>query len=98
MFDKLLDPRVLEAMRNIGVPTALLGVITYALWCGGEWTGKHVLTPLVDRQVEFMDELSKSSSDNNATLRSIAETLDKIQETETKQQELLEKMENVAPQ
>lgn len=98
MFDKLLDPRVLEAIRNIGVPTALLCVITYALWCGGEWTGKHVLTPLVDRQVEFMDELSKSSSDNVETLRSIAETLDKIQATEAIQQELLEKMQNAPPQ
>lgn len=98
MLEKLLDPRVLEAMRNIGVPTALLGVITYALWCGGQWTGQHVLTPLVDKQVEFMDEISKSSKEHVGTLRSIADTLEKIQQTETKQEQLLEKMQNVPPQ
>lgn len=98
MLEKLLDPRVLEAMRNIGVPTALLGVITYALWCGGQWTGQHVLTPLVDQQLEFMEELSASSKEHVVTLRSVAATLEKIQQTETKQEQLLEKMQNVPPQ
>lgn len=97
MIAWLTDPKVMDAMKNLGVPTALLAVLTFGLWQSAAWTGTHVLTPLVDQQVHFMKELSKSNNDNIGILRDISDTLQEIQKTESQQEKLMEKMHNDAP-
>lgn len=97
MIAWLTDPKVMDAAKNLGVPTVLLAVLTFGLWQAAAWTGTHVLTPLVDQQVQFMRELSKNNEDNVGILRDISETLQSIQKTEQQQEKLLEKMHNDSP-
>lgn len=74
-----------DAVKNLGVPTAILCVLTYGFWQVAGWTGENVVKPLVSHQMQMMHTL-----ENNSRLH--AEALQKIQVSINSQEELLEKM------
>lgn len=47
-------------LRDIGVPAAMLLVLARGLWVGGKWVGDHVVRPLVERHLRFVDDVSKT--------------------------------------
>lgn len=75
----------IDAVKNLGVPTFILGVFTYGAWQAAGWTGENVLKPLVQHQVKMMEGLAENSEQQ-------ADALDKIQQSITNQEKLLEKI------
>lgn len=74
-----------DAIKNLGVPTAILCVLTYGIWQAAGWTGENVLKPLVQHQTKMMESLSESSKQQ-------ADALGKIQQSISNQEEILEKL------
>lgn len=48
------------AAERLGVPVVLLALVLLALWRGAVWTGDHVIMPMVNRQILFIDRLEES--------------------------------------
>ena len=60
-FKALLDPRVIDAVKNIGIPTVILGMLMLGIYRASTWSGENVLKPLVAQQIEFMKDVSLAS-------------------------------------
>ena len=74
-----------DAIKNLGVPTAILCVLTYGIWQAAGWASENVLKPLVQHQTKMMESLEDSSRQQTVAL-------EKIQESIANQEELLEKV------
>lgn len=94
MSDGSQESWIIDAIKSLGVPSAILVVITLAMWKAGSWTGDNILTPLVQRQIKFMDELGNAQQSQTRTLEAVADSLNEIQKTTQAQQRLLERITN----
>lgn len=88
-----------DVIKNLGVPTVLLCVLIYGGWRMIQWAGEHIATPIVDRQIKFMDQIEETNRQHAETQKQqadaigkISDTLESIQQTEQRQEMILEKL------
>lgn len=91
-FKALLDPRVIDAVKNIGIPTVILGMLMLGIYRASTWSGEHVLKPLVTQQILFMEEVAAASKKNSETLEQMGVAIDKLQEAAEIQTKTLERV------
>jgi hypothetical protein len=58
---KLCDPKLINAVSRIGVPIIILAVVGFWLHHAAAWSAAHIVTPLVNQQVQFMEEVAAAS-------------------------------------
>ena len=68
-------PWWMDAVKTLGLPTVFLGVVTFMIWSAGSWAGEKVIMPLFNKQMTFIDEASKMTSEMNRTTSLINQTL-----------------------
>ncbi len=62
-------PWWIGAVKSLGLPTCFLMALLYMIWTAATWAGDTVVVPLFKKQMEFIDEASKMTSEiNNATI------------------------------
>lgn len=91
-FKALLDPKVIDAVKNIGIPTVILGMLMLGIYRASTWSGENVLKPLVAQQIEFMKDVSLASKKNSETLEQMGVAIDKLQEAAEIQTRTLERV------
>ena len=47
-------------IRELGFPAAMLLFVALCMWRGGKWLGGHILLPMKDRHLLFIDAIQKS--------------------------------------
>lgn len=91
-FKALLDPRVIDAIKNIGIPTVILGMLMIGIYRASTWSGENVLRPLVKQQIEFMQDVAAASKKNSETLEQMGNAIDRLQEAAEIQTKTLERV------
>ena len=91
-FRMLLDPKVVDAFKNIGIPTIILGFLMAGIYRASTWSGEHVLKPLVTQQILFMEEVAAAAKKNSETLEQMGVAIDKLQEAAEIQTKTLERV------
>lgn len=74
--DSKKAPWWVGAINKAGIPTGVLAVVLWLLYCGGVWTGNTIIVPLFERQVKFMDETSEMIQEQTRTSGLINKTLE----------------------
>lgn len=93
-MDWLVDPKVMDFVKSIGIPCAILAALMAGIWKSASWTGQEVLKPLVAQQVEFMKDVAEASKRNSETLSQIGRAVDELKATGNRQEKILERITN----
>lgn len=81
-----------ETLKTFGVPIAMLAVIVYGIWRVISWSGKNVVTPLVERQVALMDAIQKAQENQSTVLCDIKGVIVESRETNRQNQHMLQQL------
>ena len=73
---KANNPWWADAVKDFGLPTVFLGVLTYMIWCAGSWAATTIIMPLFTRQMEFIDQAKSTTQQMEATLSAVKSTVD----------------------
>lgn len=79
-----------DIVKNLGFPIALLFIVGIAIWRIIIWLGKTVITPVTNRHIKFLDdvtkefekqteELEKLTGQSGTTLTKLEEVVDHIE-------------------
>jgi len=89
---KLCDPKVINAVSKIGVPIVILAVVGLWLHSAATWSAAHIVTPLVNQQVEFMQEVAAASKKNSETLQQMGVAIEQLKDSANSQAKTLERV------
>ena len=63
-------------IKSLGVPTCFLIALLYMIWTAAIWAGDTVVVPLFTKQMDFIDQASKMTSEINNSTQLINKTLE----------------------
>jgi hypothetical protein len=88
----LTDPKVVDFMKSVGIPSLILAALMAGIWQAASWTGQEVLKPLVSQQIEFMEHVADASKRNSDTLAKIGNAVEELKSTGNRQERILERI------
>lgn len=89
IFDVLLADW-LGAVDRYGLPLVALMFTWWMLWSAGRWVARHVLIPLRDQHIEFLNTISEATITNSRTLQTMAVAGEKMISVQSTQTHLLQ--------
>lgn len=89
---KLCDPKLINAVSRIGVPIIILAVVGFWLHHAAAWSAAHIVTPLVNQQVQFMEEVAAASKKNSETLQQMGVAIEQLKDSANSQAKTLERV------
>lgn len=81
-----------RVIRDLGVPIAMLIVVSYALWTGANWIGQHVLLPTMEDNKALVDVQVKTNDAMVASLQTITKNIEAQTELNHNNSKALESM------
>jgi hypothetical protein len=87
----ITDQKTSDFVKNIGIPSVVLGALMFGIWQASTWTANEVLKPLVAQQIDFMRYVAEASKRNSETLEQIGTAVDQLRQTGLRQEKILER-------
>lgn len=76
-----------DLIRSVGVPTAILGALMWAMYQVAIWLGDHVALPIINQNIQTMQTIDQSQKEITSTLQALQKDLGRFPE---KNHELLQ--------
>lgn len=82
-----------QIATNFGVSVACLFGLSWAVWSSLKWIGMHVLKPLADRHLSFIDQVAQNLVAQTTAMQKLA---DETNAEGKERREELEKLDHIA--